>query len=95
VCSFQDDSVVEVKRYLNQLPSVIQAAEEYILREYSVAISSNAKITPVDYSLAEYFVAETVDKFNLHTGNELVDIETFDTLLNLLLSRVCTDDDRN
>ena len=79
---------VDPKRYVDGLPDVTTQAVDEASKMFA-RIVANGAVTQDNFGeMAESVVNEVVDKFNLTSGDELVDIKTFNTILQHLLTHV-------
>jgi len=79
-----DDNVDDetVRGYLNAMPDFMSRAIDEARKQYKEAINSG-EVNEDNFELwAESVVDEIVDKFNLTTGDELVDSRNYNTILH-------------
>lgn len=79
---------VDAQRYVNELPDTMSQAVDAANKMFARVVESGAVNEDNFGEMAESVVNEIVDKFNLTTGDELVDIRTFNTILHHLLKHV-------
>lgn len=77
---------VDTSRYVNALPSFVDRATSEATQKFKEQVESGAVNDDNFGEVAEAVVTEVVDNLQLTTGNELVDIELFNSLLTNVLS---------
>jgi hypothetical protein len=82
------DENVDAQRYVNELPDAFSQAVDEANKMFARVVESGAVTEDNFGEMAESVVNEIVDKFNLTTGDELVDIRNFNTVLHHLLKHV-------
>ena len=82
------DEDVDAQRYVDALPDVFSQAINAANKMFAHEIESGSVDEDNFGEMAESVVNEIVDKFNLTTGDELVDIRNFQTIHYHLLKQV-------
>ena len=77
---------VDVDRYIRELPSVLERATKFAEHLYDKKRQAG-ELNPDNFGEWAAQIAETVvDKFNLHSEDEMVESHTYQTILHQLLS---------
>lgn len=78
----------EIRRYLDSLPSVMSNAVDTAVKMFAKQFEEGAINRDNFGARADSITDEVVNKFDLITGNELVDIDTYNKILAALMQHV-------
>lgn len=77
---------VDTRRYVDELPTFVDRATTEATRKFKEAVDAGTVNEDNFGEMAESIVQEVVDNLRLTTGDELVDIHTFNTILTNVLA---------